>query len=230
LPSDILSLAFDREGFLWVGTTEGVLVSYNPHRVMEPAEFAIQRVRVPDELDGFAAFLLQSQTITTIAVDGGNRKWFGTQRSGVYLQSADGSQQLQHFTRDNSPLPSNTIEHIGIHPVTGEVFFATDRGLISFRGDATEPSDKFEKVYAFPNPVRPDFHGPITITGLVENTNVKITDIAGNLVYEVTSHGGQATWDGRNLNGMRVSTGVYLFFCSDSSGTETVVGKILFIK
>lgn len=230
LPSDVNCLAFDRDGYLWVGTTEGVLVSYNPSRVMEPAEFAIQRARIPDELEGFAAYLLESQTITSIAVDGGNRKWFGTQRSGVYLQSANGDSQILHFTTDNSPLPSNSIQHIGIHPTTGEVFFATDKGLVSYRADATEPESRFGKVYAFPNPVRPEFNGNITITGLVENTNVKITDIAGNLVFETTSKGGQATWDGKNLRGQKVATGVYLYFCADSKGEEATVGKILFIK
>lgn len=230
LPSDVKSLAFDRNGHLWLGTTEGVLVSYNPGQVLNPSEFALQYVRIPSEQEGIAAELLKSQTVTAIAVDGGNRKWFGTLRSGVYCQSADGAQQLHHFTKSNSPLPSNTIEHIGVHPTTGEVFIATDRGLISYRGDATEPAARFGKVYAFPNPVRPDFEGPITITGLVENTSVKITDIAGNLVFETISVGGQASWDGRNLRGNRVSTGVYLFFCADSTGEESAVGKILFIK
>ena len=230
LPSDVRSLAFDRDGHLWVGTTEGVLVSYNPGQVFSSSEFAMQRVRIPSEQEGVAAELLKSQTVTAIAVDGGNRKWFGTLRSGVYFQSSDGAEQIHHFTKENSPLPSNAIEHIGIHPTTGEVFIATDRGLISFRGDATEPKAKFGKVYAFPNPVRPDFDGLITITGLLEKTNVKITDIAGNLVFETTSVGGQATWDGRNLRGNRVSTGVYLFFCADSTGEESAVGKILFVK
>jgi hypothetical protein len=230
LPNDIISIAFDKDGYLWVGTNEGVLISYNPHKVFEPAEFSIQRVKVPDEVDGFAVHLLESQTVTSIAVDGGNRKWFGTQRSGAYLQSADGSKQLLHFTQENSPLPSNTIQHIGIHPKTGEVFFATDKGLVSYRGEAIEPLSKFGKVYAFPNPVRPDFTGPITITGLVDKTNVKITDISGNLVFETTSIGGQAIWNGTNIFGQRVSTGVYLYFCSDNLGEQTAVGKILFIK
>ncbi len=230
LPSDVISIAFDKDGYLWVGTSEGVLISYNPHRVFKGSEFSIQRVKIPNEVEGFAAYLLSTQTITSIAVDGGNRKWFGTQRSGAYLQSADGSQQIHHFTQENSPLPSNNINHIGIHPKTGEVFFATDRGTVSYREVATEPSSKFGKVYAFPNPVRPNFDGPITITGLVDKTNVKITDVAGNLVYETTSLGGQAIWDGSNLKGNRVATGVYLFFCADSEGEETAVGKILFVK
>jgi hypothetical protein len=230
LPSDIYSLAFDRDGYLWLGTNEGVLVSYNPQRVMESSAFSIQRVKIPDVVQGLAVYLLESEIVTSIAVDGGNRKWLGTQRSGVFLQSADGSKQILHFTKDNSPLPSNNIQHIGIHPKTGEVFFATEKGLVSYRGEATEPSEKFGKVYAFPNPVRPNYDGVITITGLVDKTTVKITDIGGNLVYETLSLGGQAIWDGKNLNGRKVSTGVYLFFCSDSKGEQSAVGKILFVK
>lgn len=230
LPNDIYSLTFDREGYLWVGTNEGVLVSYNPQRVFEPSSFNIQRVKIPDVVQGLAVFLLETETVTSIAVDGANRKWFGTQRSGAFLQSADGSKQLLNFTKENSPLPSNNIQHIGIHPKTGEVFFATDKGLISYRGDATEPNAKFGKVYAFPNPVRPDYNGVITITGLVDKTIVKITDVAGNLVYETQSLGGQAIWDGKNIQGNRVSTGVYLFFCADSKGEQSAVGKILFVK
>lgn len=230
LPNDIYSIAFDRDGYLWLGTNEGVLISYNPHRVLEPSVFSLQRVKIPDVVQGLAVFLLESETVTAIAVDGGNRKWFGTQRSGVFLQSSDGSKQLLHFTKENSPLPSNNIQHIGIHPKTGEVFFATDKGLISYRGEATEPSARFGKVYAFPNPVRPNYDGVITITGLVDKTTVKITDISGNLVFETQSLGGQAVWDGKNLNDRKVSTGVYLFFCSDSKGEQSAVGKILFVR
>ncbi len=230
LPNEIYSIAFDKDGYLWVGTNEGVLVSYNPERVLEPSSFSMQRVKIPDVVEGLAVFLLESETVTTVAIDGGNRKWFGTQNSGVFLQSTDGSQQIHHFTKGNSPLPSNSIEHIGIHPKSGEVFIATEKGLIGYRSEATEPNDKFENVYAFPNPVRPDYQGDIVITGLVDKTLVKITDVAGNLVYETESLGGQATWNGKNKHGDRVSTGVYLYFCSDKSGEQSAVGKILFVR
>lgn len=230
LSADILSMVFDRDGYLWAGTAQGVLVSYNPRKVFEKSEFTIQRVKVPDVLEGYAAHLLEHESVTAIAIDGANRKWFGTMRSGVFLHSSDGVTQLQHFNEDNSPLPSNSIKSIGIDPKTGEVFFATDKGVVSYRGEATEPGDRFGKVYAFPNPVRPDYHGPITITGLKDRTTVKITDASGNLVYETKSLGGQAIWDGKNRYGERVTTGVYLYFCSDRFGEETAVGKILFIR
>ena len=138
LPNDIYSIAFDRDGYLWVGTTEGVLVSYNPNRVFETSEFYMQKVKIPDVVEGLAVYLLENETVTSIAVDGANRKWFGTQRSGVFLQSADGSEQLKHFTKDNSPLPSNVIQSIGIHPKTGEVFIATDKGCLLY----TSPSPR----------------------------------------------------------------------------------------
>jgi hypothetical protein len=230
LSNDIFSIAFDRDGYLWIGTSEGVVVSYNPQKVLESSGFSVQRVKVPDIVQGLAVFLLESETVTSIAVDGANRKWFGTSRSGVFLQSSDGTRQIKHFTKENSPLPSNNIQHLAIHPKTGEVFIVTDMGMISYRGDATEPEDTFGNVYAFPNPVHPGYDGVITITGLVDRTIVKITDVAGNLVYETRSLGGQAIWDGKNKQGNRVATGVYLYFCADSQGEQSAVGKILFIK
>ena len=230
LPNNIFSLSFDNDGYLWVGTSEGVLISYNPEQVIDATKFEMQRVKIPDVVQGLAAYLLQTETVTAIAVDGGNRKWFGTSKSGVFLQSADGSKEIHRFNTQNSPLPSNTILDIKVHPTTGEVFIATEKGIVGYRGDASLGGDKFGKVYAFPNPVKPNFDGVISIVGLVENTTVKITDISGNLVYETQSQGGMATWDGRNLNGNKVSTGVYLIFCSDSKGEETAVSKLLFIK
>lgn len=230
LPSDIYSLEFDADGYLWIGTSEGVLISYNPEDVMDTSKFEVQRVKIPDTVQGLAAYLLQTETITSMFIDGGNRKWFGTSRSGLFLQSTDGSKQLLHFDMKNSPLPSNNISDIKVHPTTGEVFIATEKGVVAYRGDATNPSDSFGKVYAFPNPVKPGYDGLISIVGLVESTTVKITDISGNLVYETKSQGGQATWDGKNFNGNRVSTGVYLIFCSDSKGEQTAVSKLLFIK
>jgi ligand-binding sensor domain-containing protein len=229
LSNDVYCLSFDRDGYLWMGTADGLLVSYNPDKVFSP-NFSIQRVKIPDVVSGLAVYLLEGEVVTSIAVDGGNRKWIGTLRSGLILQSADGTKQLRHFTAENSPLPSNNIQHIAINPASGEVFIATDKGLVSFRGDATEPSEAFGKVYAFPNPVRPSFSSDIIITGLIAKTNVKITDVSGNLVYETTSEGGQATWNGKNKQGNRVATGVYLFFCVDSTGEQTAVGKILFVN
>ena len=143
--------------------------------------------------------------------------------------SEDGKTQIYHFNKDNSPLPSNQIYDITINEKTGEVFFATPEGLVSFRGEATKGAEVFGKVYAFPNPVREDYNGDITITGLIEDTNVKITDISGNIVNEMNSLGGQAIWNGRDFSGRRVHTGIYLVFCTTEDGTQTAITKILFI-
>ena len=141
-----------------------------------------------------------------------------------------GTKELLHFDTENSPLPSNKVVSIAIEPKTGEVFFATAKGLVSYRGDAIVANNQYEDVYVFPNPVRPDYYENITITGLIYESNVKITDIAGNIVYETTSNGGQATWNGNNFSGNRVNSGVYLIFCSNNEGTETFVTKLLFIN
>ncbi|HYQ58346.1 MAG TPA: T9SS type A sorting domain-containing protein, partial [Draconibacterium sp.] len=134
-----------------------------------------------------------------------------------------------HFTTENSPLLSNNILSIGINQINGEVFFGTDKGLISYQGEATGGAATYSDVYVYPNPVRETYYGPVTIAGLIENSDIKITDISGNLVYKTTSVGGQAVWDGNNLNGNRVKTGVYMVFCNDEKGEETHISKILFI-
>lgn len=229
LPNEVTALAFDRDGYLWLGTNQGVLVNYNPQSVFQGDTY-FQKIKIPDVVEGLAVYLLETEEVTCIEVDGGNRKWFGTGKSGLYLFSPDGTKQIHHFNTSNSPLPSNSVLSIKSHPTTGEVFIATDKGLVSFRSDASQPSDRFGKVYAFPNPVRPNFTGMITIAGLMENSIVKITDLTGSIVYETRSNGGLATWDGKNRNGTRVATGVYLIFCTDSKGEQAAVTKLLFVK
>lgn len=226
---ELNTLAFDKDGYLWLGTNQGVLLSYNSEKVFD-GETYFQKIKIPDVVPGLAVYLLETESVTSITVDGGNRKWFGTAKSGAFLFNADGTKQILHFTSENSPLPTNYILDIKIHPTTGEVFFATDKGVVAYRGDASEPSSGFGKVYSYPNPVPPGYSGKITIVGLVENTIVKITDINGNLIYETMSEGGMAMWDGKSLKGNRVATGVYLVFCADKTGEQSTVTKILFIK
>jgi hypothetical protein len=179
--------------------------------------------------DGVYHPLLATETVTAIAVDGANRKWFGTKESGVFLISENGDAEVLHFTKENSPLLSNKIYAIAINKKSGEVFFGTDKGLVSYQGGAISGKGNYDNVYVYPNPVRETYDGPVTITGLIENTDIKITDISGNLVFKTTSLGGQAVWDGRNLNGHRVKTGVYLVFCNDETGEQTQITKLLFI-
>jgi ligand-binding sensor domain-containing protein len=226
----VYSMAEDLDGNVWVGTAGGPAVYYNPDGVFTDENFYGYQVRIPRKDDPTRAdLLLSTESITAIAIDGANRKWFGTLNSGVYLMSADGLKQIYHFTSSNSPLFSNSITDLAIDPSSGEVFIGTDQGLISYRSTASQGLDDFGKVYVFPNPVRPNFQGNIVITGLIRDANVKITDIAGNLVYETTSLGGQALWNGKNLDGRRVATGVYLVFCTNDDGSKTFITKLLFI-
>ena len=228
LPSkNVTALAEDRLGQIWLGTSKGVAVIYNPSNVFAGSGFDAQQVLV--QQDGHTQYLLETETVTAIAVDGGNRKWFGTEGGGVFLMSADGTQQLAHFTRDNSPLLSDQILSIAIDGSTGEVFFGTDKGLISYRGTATEGAEESNEVTVFPNPVREDYSGLIGLRGLAENSSVKITRVDGSLVFETLSNGGQAVWDGRDRSGVRVATGVYLVFCTNTDGSSKAVAKILFI-
>lgn len=229
LPSNrVTALAKDNDGYMWVGTNSGVVVFYSPHMAFRDQPFDAQTIIVVQ--DGFAGRLFENETINTIFVDGSNKKWFGTTSSGAFLLSPDGRETLLHFNKSNSPLPSNSILDISVDPGTGEVFFATDQGLVSYRGFATEGQRQHSGVYAFPNPVRPGYDGYIAIKGLVTNARVKITDIAGNLVHDGFADGGQFVWDGYNLQGSKPGSGVYLVFSTDPEGNETMVTKILYMK
>ncbi|WP_347839203.1 two-component regulator propeller domain-containing protein [uncultured Draconibacterium sp.] len=226
--NDVYSIAEDQDGAIWIGSSKGVAVYSSPSRIWSSDNFYATQPGL-DLDDGIYHPLLETQTVTAIAVDGANRKWLGTKSSGVFLVSESGEAEVLHFTTENSPLLSNNILSIAINQKNGEVFFGTDKGLISYQGEATGGANSYSDVYVYPNPVRETYDGPVTIAGLIENTDVKITDISGNLVYKTTSFGGQAVWDGNNLNGNRVKTGVYLVFCNDEKGEETHITKILFI-
>ncbi len=226
--NDVYSIATDQNGTVWIGTSQGVAVYNNPGRIWETELFYATQPGL-DLNDGIYHPLLATETVTAVAVDGANRKWLGTNGSGVFLVSENGDKEVEHFTAENSPLLSNVIRSISVHEQSGEVFFGTDKGLISYQGDASGGKDDYSSVYVYPNPVRETYDGPVTITGLIAESDVKITDIGGNLVFKTTSLGGQAVWDGRNLNGSRVKTGVYLVFCNDKYGNETHITKLLFI-
>ena len=226
--NNILSMAEDKEGVLWLGSDKGVFSIFDlSSRIFTnptPVNFPI--------LAGKR--LLLAENITAIAVDGGNRKWLGTD-NGVFLVSADGSKIIKNFTFANSPLLSNKILSISISQSNGEVFFATDKGIISYRSDASNTTENglengTDKVCVFPNPVTPDFSGTIGIECLPENANVKITDIAGRLIYETRANGASAAWNGRDYSGRRAATGVYIIFATTQDGVESRVGKIAIIE
>jgi ligand-binding sensor domain-containing protein len=225
---DIYAIAKDLEGYVWLATEAGILVETQPSRFFQREVFQPSRLKISQ--DGNTNYLLRDNTVTNIVVDPGNRKWFGTERSGAFLFSENGDNMLNHFVEDNSPLLADEIVDMAIEEKSGEVFFITGRGVISYRGETSESKQDFSEAYVFPNPVKPDYSGPITITGLINDVNVKITDISGNLVYETVSEGGQAIWYGKDLNGRRVSSGVYLVFITNEDGSKTHVEKILFIK
>ena len=219
--SEFYCIAEDKMGSLWVGTNIGPVIGYNTSD-----GYRFNRIVLFDESD----YLLNGERVNCIAVDGGNRKWIGTQNSGVFLVSEDGTEVLENFTTENSPLFSDCIQSIAIHPQTGEVFIGTDKGIISYQGDATEGSEDYTSVHAYPNPVRPDFDDKVIITGLMDQSEVKITDLAGNLIYRSTCIGGQLTWDCRNAQGRRVATGVYLVLAATPNAKESVVTKIMVVK
>ena len=226
--NDIYSIAVDNDGAIWMGTSKGVAVYNSPSRIWASEPLYAMQPSL-DLNDGIYHPLLENETVTAIAIDGANRKWLGTKNSGVYLVSDNGTKEILHFNTTNSPLISDNINSIAVNQKNGEIFIGTDKGLISYMGDAIQGADTYNNVYVYPNPVRETYDGPVTITGLIENSEVKITDIAGNLVFRTESLGGQAVWDGRNLNGNRVKTGVYLVLCNDANGETTHITKLLFI-
>lgn len=227
----IYAIAQDREGTIWVSMEKGLFIipSGTDFRTSDKCE----RIKIPrNDGTNLADYLLDTERIQAICIDGANRKWIGTESSGVYLLSEDGLETIAHFTTDNSPLPSDRILSIAIDPASGRVFVGTDAGLMSYQSDAAQPEESFsnQNLYAYPNPVRPDYQGVITIKGLMEDTDVKIMDNAGQLVCHTRSNGGLAVWDGKNGQGQRVSSGVYTAFCNTRDGEHHAVVKILVIN
>ncbi len=225
--SMILSLACDLDGEIWIGTNEGIGVIYNPENVFLGGSYDAQQILV--EYDGYVRPLLETESITAITIDGANRKWIGTDKAGVFVLSDDGTEELAHYTEDNSPLLSNTISAIKIND-RGEVFIGTSNGVVSYMSTATPGGPTNEDVYAYPNPVREGYEGTIAIKGLVQDAYVKITDVSGNMVYNTRAEGGQAVWDGKTMYGDKVATGVYLVFISDNTAENTMITKIMVIR
>lgn len=221
----------DLEHNLWVGTDQGPFyITQNTFASNSPT---LTQVKVPrNDGTNYADYLLSGVDITCIAIDAANRKWFGTSNNGVYLISADNMEQIEHFTASNSPLLSNNIESLAINDATGEVFIGTNQGLCSYMSDATATSNEMTKdnVWAYPNPVKPDYTGLITITGLTFDADVKIVSTNGSLVNQGRSNGGTYTWDGNDLKGRRVASGIYMVETATSNGSQGTVCKIAIIR
>ena len=225
----------DKEGTIWLGTTNGTWLITNPTQLMatQSSTVTVTQVKVPrNDGTNLADFLLEGVTVLSIAVDGANRKWIGTEKNGVYLLSANGLEAIHHFTTENSPLPSNEVQSIVTDELTGMVYIGTNEGLIAYQSDATETQTSFNesRVRAYPNPVRPDYQGYIRIDGLMMDSQVKITDSYGSLIHEGISIGGSFSWNGQNTKGQRVASGVYHVMATDENGQEGIVTKIILIK
>jgi hypothetical protein len=225
---DVRALAVDTKNQLWIGTTKGLRVLYNVNNFTTESQLTAENIIIME--DGLAQELLYEQFITDIEVNGANEKWIATADAGVFLVSSNGQETKYHFTTDNSPLPSNVINDISINKSTGEVFIATSKGLISFKGIATSASENLNNVYVYPNPVRPEYEGTVKINGLLNKANVKITDVAGNLVFEATTEGGTLEWDTTAFGKYKVASGVYMIFVSAQDGSETKVKKVMIIR
>ncbi|MBC7382404.1 MAG: hypothetical protein H7296_05335 [Bacteroidia bacterium] len=230
LPSNsVLCVSKDLNGEMWIGTTQGLTILSNPGNIFNTKNTSFDARQIIIKVGSNYEIFLGKEQINCIKVDPSNRKWIGTP-NGAWLVSEDGYTVIKNFTISNSPLLSANVIEIGIDETSGEVFFGTEKGIISYMGDATNGSASFGQVEIFPNPVRPEYTGLISLRGLALSATVKFTDIEGNMVYETSANGGFATWDGRNFSGRRVSTGVYLIFSANKDGSQTHVGKLLFIN
>lgn len=225
--STVHCIAEDLDGEIWIGTDKGVKVIYYPSKIFEGTTYPRNILL---EQDGYVSVLLEWEDVSAITVDGANRKWIGTTKAGVFLMSDDGQEQLLHFTAEDNPLFSNQITNIKIDPISGEVFFCTPKGVTSYRGTATAGHETYEDLPVFPNPVRHDYNGAVTVQGLKENSLCKITDASGRLVWQGYSNGGELIWYCQDFFGQRPATGVYYVMCSDKDGKEKIVTKFLFIK
>ncbi len=226
LPSNrVTCMVEDKDGAIWVGTDNGIGI-FNCGDISKEACNAYLPIV---KTNGFNAYLFQKEPIRSMAVDAANQKWIGT-NNGAWLVNQDGLSIIEHFTKDNSPLPSDTIEQIIIEPRNGEVFFKTPQEWVSYRSTATKAAVHQESIFIFPNPVPPDFSGLISFKNLVDHALVKITDINGKLIYQTRALGGQAVWNGKTFEGHTVATGIYLVFIRNEEGNEKAVGKIMITK
>ena len=226
-------MAEDMNGQIWIGTQQGVFAITDPYQAVNP-DLRVNRIKVPrNDGTNLADYLLDSEKISAIAVDHSNRKWIGTEKSGLFLVSPSGDEIIANYTADNSMLSTPTITSLRVDPESNNIYVGTLDGLYILASTSSPARPDYSDVYAYPNPVTPDYTGWVTVTGLMDNSLVKIMDSAMHLVAQLTSEGGMAVWDGCNLNGERVRAGVYYVLASSgdsSSSAGDVVTKILVIN
>lgn len=230
-PTTYTFVAEDHRGKVWIGSQDGI-IEIDPREAFN-SDFRCNRIKVPrNDGTNYADYLLAGEQINWISVDPADRKWIATQNSGLYLVSETGDKILEHYTTDNSPLPSNAVNAVEASRVDNKVYIGTNYGTIVYSSDAAPAADNMDNVYAYPNPVRPDYSGWITVCGLMENSLVKITDAQGSVLFQGRSEGGMVIWDGCNPAGERVRSGVYFVLASEngSGSNYSAVTKIMVIN
>ena len=229
LPStNVNTLAIDNDGEIWIGTDNGPTIFYSSYPIFNETTFDSQNILI--EVDGTLQYLLQNEIITDIEIDGANRKWIATDGGGLFLMSEDGVETIYSLSKDNSPLYSNKITSLAINNQNGELFIGTDKGILGYKSSAISSNIEFTNLQVYPNPVRPDYHGNIAVTGMMKNAEVKITDASGFLIKTIFSDGGQAIWDGKDRNNQIVGSGVYYFFATSQDGYSNGKSKVLIIR
>jgi hypothetical protein len=229
LPSSYVNtLAIDNDGEIWIGTDKGPVVFYSSYSIMNETSYDAQSILIEEA--GTLQYLLENEIIKDIAVDGANRKWMATQGGGLFLLSKEGTETIYSFSETNSPLFSDKVNSLAINQVSGEVFIATDKGILGFKSTATSPVNEFGDLVVYPNPVRPEYQGNIALKGMMNNSEVKIIDASGNHIKTIFSNGGQAVWDGLDKNNQLVGSGVYYFLATSEDGYSKAKSKILVIR
>ncbi len=229
LPSTFINtLAIDKDGEIWVGTNEGPAVFYSSSLIFSGDNYDANTILI--EENGTLQYLLENEVISDIVVDGANQKWIATRGGGLFLMSEDGTQTLRSFNQENSPLFSDNIQSLAINNITGELYIATELGLMGYKGNAITANSLFSSLKVYPNPVRPDYQGNIAIKGTTANAEIKITDANGKLVFSTFSFGGQAVWDGYTSSGSLAITGIYYVFATSADGYSSEKTKLLIVR
>ncbi|MDC3133625.1 hypothetical protein OA958_02165 [Bacteroidota bacterium] len=229
LPSgNVNTLAIDNDGEIWIGTDNGPTIFYSSYPIFNESNYDAQNILI--EVDGTLQYLLQNEIITDIEIDGANRKWIATDGGGLFLMSEDGTQTIYSLSKENSPLYSNKITSLAINHQNGELFIGTDKGILGYKSTATSPNIEFTNLQVYPNPVRPDYQGNIAVTGMMKNSEVKITDASGFLIQTIFSQGGQAVWNGKDRNNQIVGSGIYYFFATSQDGYSKAKSKVLIVR